>query len=161
MKNWKKIFRIRMRMTNEEKFLIHWRTKNISTIFCSWIFLFLICHSVLTPWEPLLLLELVSLCRIPLMSHFFLILFYFIFGDESFYINCDNMLIFPTCMSLFSHLFTMSSFSIFLTSNKKKKKEYFRQNYNDGDDMQGSILYLFFVKWYLHCLCLIFKVIRK
>lgn len=79
------------------KFLIHWRTKNISTIFCSWIFLFLICHSVLTPWASSSSWACVSLCKIPLMSHFspYFIFILFLAMNLS-YINCDNMLIFLT-----------------------------------------------------------------
>lgn len=67
------------------KFLIHWRTKNISTIFCSWIFLFLICHSVLTPWaSSSSSWACKSLQNSSHVSFFSLFHFYFIFGDESF-----------------------------------------------------------------------------
>lgn len=99
---WKigKIFR--MRMTNEEKFLIHRRTKNISTIFSSWISLFLICHSVLTPCAAFfffLFFFTGATCRKSLQkinsTHVsFLYILFFILAMNPSYKNCDNMLIF-------------------------------------------------------------------
>lgn len=90
MKNWKNLRRCGwlMRKISYSQSL-KWRSnENISTIFSSWIFLFLICHAILTPKCH---------CKRKNSSHVSFhppASFCLLVGEESHIWNCDNMLIF-------------------------------------------------------------------